>query len=544
MPTALLISAGRTDIQVYLQAGDSAVLGRIEHDVGGFHDALLTCPERFAIEQEAHSDPPTATLRVAWDDGRLHPPPGYALTQDERGRLRLGAPKLQPLVQVLRGGTGIAPEAVIVFATARVAGPYSGEDPRAVGPMLAGWLAKVLSLEAAARPGDIGRGLSGWISVLQDADPLTVTEDGGQQSITYRAADRIDDAIARLVDDFETPPELLLSTGGGIPAIKPIIEASARLRGAACRVWTAPEGTRPGRWQPSERPTVTALSSLSVRRQVIERVQCGDFIGAESVIPAHVIEEPHEQQWAVVVQRIAAWFAGALDPREADLPALAQVCGDALPNALVPALRTEAALVGGRWLDAVRQTATFGDVALRDAIRRHPDVVRLDPYTDEIAFSSPRPPVTYDATQNALVVRRRRGRQSYWRVETKGAARRGWLSAIETFDRRLATALDDFDRSHTNHGKRVRVDGRALEPRRLRNTDAHAILPVDLVEDARRVFEASGLWQPAASPSERFLAAPRVAPALEALGIADAPSRYRALVEDVRAAVLAHRLEH
>lgn len=544
-PVLLLVSVGRTDLQACLRGPNGPILGLIAGDVRAAHEGLLAEPDRWSVGGEVpNRGEPGRAPRLEWQGGALQYPPEHGVMQDAEGRVRLVAPKLQPIVDAITEDPSLSVGAVIVFSTARDSGRYARQEPVALGPVLSVWLAERFGLATSDTEGAVGRGRSGWVAVLRDDDPLVVADDPQQQQVTHKASDRIDDAIARAVDSFDEPPDILLSTGGGIPGFKPIIEAAARLRGAQTRLWVAPEDTTRGRWLPAEAPAVTPRLSLAVRRQALERVRVGDFIGALSVIPTELRADGHERGWITVIERIASWFAGLLDPADASLPALSRVCGRTLPEALVPAMRAEAALVGGRWLHAIRQTATFGDVALRDAIRRHPKVRRFDPYSDEIEFTTRRPPVPHSATSPAaLARRRRRGRTQYWRAVTMGAARGEWIKRIEAeVDPALGRALDALERAHTNRGNRVKIGGRALEPRRLRNTDAHAILPVELVGDACRAFEGGDLWQPNAPPGERFLGSPRVAEVLHALGVVDAPDRYRALVADIRAVILAHRL--
>jgi hypothetical protein len=137
--------------------------------------------------------------------------------------LPLYCPKVEPLLPKARDMFGNDPVSVLVLNTRRADdfSEASGE-PIASGPLIARYLAEQLNLNwcdtAGTVPEQLASGISTWLDVLIDHEAM---EDPAAQ---VQVVARLNAALRAWTAGSTAEHGVLISTGGGMPPLKPLIE--------------------------------------------------------------------------------------------------------------------------------------------------------------------------------------------------------------------------------------------------------------------------------------------------------------------------------
>lgn len=303
-----LISVGVTDVQFPVWTQDDCGLWqgprRFQLGRGGVrktHEGLLNllCRERIRFDPElpppvereladrlrfefAH-DPDTDEFLAA-----LHPAE-YRLSQraelipnDREDRLPLYCPKVAPLADRAREIVGKQALAVLVLNTRRAEdfGAEARDEPIASGPLVARYLAERLGLtwqESAGRmPESFGAGCATWIDILTDREAMEEPEAQG------RVVERLNAALRLWSGGGQDEPRVLLTTSGGLPPLKPLIERVSATRFGQPSVSLLEQPERGAR-----SATATALNygeriaeRETLRFYCVDALRQGDYAGA------------------------------------------------------------------------------------------------------------------------------------------------------------------------------------------------------------------------------------------------------------------------
>lgn len=205
-----------------------------------------------------------------------------------------------------------------------------------------------------------------------------------QGAVRHEVLSRIEDAVracrAKLGCEAIEP---WLATTGGVPWVKPVIRTAAELHFGPTLVVERREGGQTASFfrAPHE--------DLIARRYALELVRRGAFIEAA----AHAWpfrDDPHAARWSYPLRGAARLFDGnpvgafhlgaypsdISPPKKVEPPNFLQEMATEIietrehgqRRSLLVGLRCEAALRGGKWLEAINLTFTFYDAALKDII--------------------------------------------------------------------------------------------------------------------------------------------------------------------------------
>jgi hypothetical protein len=193
----LFATAGRSDLQVLRRDADGK-LCRAEVDkthTRAFHEALLTGHAPYQVNAAGIGEEPNRAVSVHWD--AVQQVFKSDVLKDAQERYILTPAKLAWVVNALRSRPELHVAAVVLFNTHRtdpgIRHAYQ-EEPIAVGPVLACWLAEEFGLASADSAGTIGLGQSGWINIL---DGSLQSPDTGRDSPIHREAVRRMDQCLR-----------------------------------------------------------------------------------------------------------------------------------------------------------------------------------------------------------------------------------------------------------------------------------------------------------------------------------------------------------
>jgi hypothetical protein len=396
-PLVLFVSAGRTDLKLLASEQDRDCVVEIDRDYTRlFHDWLWHNPDRYLVEHEndaveLYKQPENKTrFKLNCQDGELgiftdaETAANVELVTDEDERYIVVPVKLGRIVTQLKKDTRYDIKAVVIFNTHRDE-RAAKDEPFACGKLLAQWLAKCFALEFV-ETNEPALHTASWVDYLQDNERFD------EEKQNAKAINRVVDALKGFAQDSSL--HAAFCGIGGIPAFKNLIRSSGQFYFAE-RCLLADD------LEDQNNPRITELKlqltneqSFTLRANVEKLLKAGDFLGAEAAV-RHVQDTEHEQ-WLLPIRATANIFRGEV-AMEID-----RITNTALRNlllriqntksrCLLPALRTEAALQGGRYVEAINLTATFMDAALWDGIAqclpRYGRVESLDDFEKEVEFS-------------------------------------------------------------------------------------------------------------------------------------------------------------
>lgn len=236
---------------------------------------------RLELEQDPASDEFLAALHPV--DYRLSPQADCIPNEREK-RLPLYCPKVALLADQAREIIGRDKVSVLVLNTRRAEdfGSEARDEPVASGPLVARYLAERLGLtwlDSDGRlPETFAPGCSTWIDILVDHEAM---EDPAAQG---RVVERLNAALSLWSDGDRGERRVLVTTSGGMPPLKPLIERVPAIHIGQRHV------TLLDHPEPGGRGAHIAASPLSYAERVAERetlrfhgteaLRAGDYVGA------------------------------------------------------------------------------------------------------------------------------------------------------------------------------------------------------------------------------------------------------------------------
>ncbi|BCU08287.1 hypothetical protein [Allochromatium tepidum] len=305
-----LVSVGVTDVQCPVWTKDDNGLWqgpqRFQLGRGGVrktHEGLLTLLRRERIRFDPEIPPlierePADRLRFEFehdpaDDeflAALHPadyrlsPQADTIPNDQEERLPLYCPKVAPLADKVHEIIGRDTVSVLVLNTRRAEdfGPEARDEPIASGPLVARYLAERLGLtwlDSDGRlPETFASGSATWIDILTEREAMEESEAQG------RVVERLNAALSLWSGTGSDERRVLVTTSGGMPPLKPLIERVPAIHVGQPHVTLLDQSERRGRDAP------VAASVLNYGERVAERetlrfhcteaLRAGDYAGA------------------------------------------------------------------------------------------------------------------------------------------------------------------------------------------------------------------------------------------------------------------------
>lgn len=505
MTTLLLVSAGRTDLQVVI-SDNGRECRTIPTSLRAFHESLLQNRDWVIDEEAVRLDP-------FGDRDDIGPPPEYCLC-DSEGRVRLVPAKLKSLLDEV--GTV---DAAVVFASWRDP-EVDRREPVAVGPILAGWIearnrgdsarARDLALQRS-EPWDPEQsdwpGGAQWVNILRGQERL---EGDGQeqQAISRKLVIRLHLALRRLKDNLK-PDRVVVARTGGFPAVKELMVLVANLVFGSERVSVrevperasqpVPEGAD---YQKSPQET------YRLREAALVRVRRGD-LEAAAAFAAGVRDDTWERHWAEPVIAAADWLVGR-SPVPSNAPEYLKRLNSIHLRCFWAAARAEAALRAGRIQEAVINSVTFWDAALLDAIQGANWVRRLNEIERQLETRPGHEPpdVLLGPPDSRAPLTPVQGRSDWYRYYTQREHIERWLDVL---DEPVKTELRVMQQA---------LDDRRPAIRNYRNAAVHGRLVGDDLLRAETEFRAAGVWSHNQPPRFLYNGGPAVR-VLRALGVSD-----------------------
>jgi len=556
----LFATTGRTDVKLLaLDSQQRQIMLEFDRDdTQALHQWLWDHPAGYTVQHQEQPEAPlyqkadgNPRIRIKIDDGKLlilpnkwatghsgHPPGNsFTLATDPQGRCQLVPAKLGRLIadlqdQQQQGQATII--AAVVFNTHRDPdSSYAKEEPFANGKILARWLADCFGLNYAENQTP-ALNQAVWVDLLIGKEDQETTD----QAINPAAINRLTQTLQVFAQDPDLQTAKAVLCGiGGIPRFKTLI------RDSACFYF-------PGRCQLSEdseqhqdtqgKPHVTdigtdhltAEQSFNLRAHVIQLIQSGDFIGAEAAI--RFVNDDLHNPWVQPIRLVANWLRGMAVPLDTiadpELHGLLRQAQEAKASCLLPGLRAEAALQGGRYVEAIGATAAFIDAALSDSanccLKKFGKVKTYHDSQGEVRCKHPpQLPLDVDVTnpKSALYIKCTMPLTYVYTIMGPQALK-DWAKIIA-----LVIALPELETLIN----RINGSEKGPRPYKYRNTNTHSVLSPSDLEKAKEVFYAACLWQEAplnASGHLHFLSDPNVIAVAARDGIANIGQFYLNLV--------------
>lgn len=513
-----IISVGVTDIQFPVWSKDTygqwTGPRRFETGRAGIravHEGLLALLHRDQIrfesgEPEAVRNARDLRLEFFQEDGAFLAairPEEYRISRwadtipnDREDRLPLYCPKVEALLPIARETFAGGPVTVLVLNTRRAVDFREGPgEPIAAGPLVSKCLAERLGLQwcdgQGQVPMDLGLGTSTWVDILTGDE---ATEDADAQGNLIR---RLNAAI-RAWNPGGGSRQVVVTTSGGIPPLKPIIERvpATAVGQSNVLLLDQPQGGKAAAVPLSYDTRVTERETL--RFQCAESLRLGDYASAYGLA-----NRAAKQPWARMVRD----GLGAL----LELPGKPLILSERrLEPYAVCACQIEASLCMGDSAGALVRFGTFidstiwaliaGDARIREA--------RLKPDREDECL------VGQMLGNHALF------EQRLLELNSKGPNRHGVMGLTWRWPQWLAQrAGGQLHASQAIDRLRLAYNG---EPRRFRNLLIHgAAEPVDLNEVRRCMRDAGLIAADNLRFGQNFLSTPMLSDLLTGLGSSD-----------------------
>lgn len=482
MPNIILIvSCGVSDLQVAVKKGNKTYQAGIDNrSLREVHDALFHGKLKYCLDTDIHQRV-TRGIEVGLSQQTqllemVGPGSEDFRVSEADGTIRLLPAKLAPIVREIKRLRNSSVRAVIVFSTHRT----TGNEPLAAGRIISKWLADEFNLKHSPDSEYVGYGYAGWVNYLDG----TMRAEGEDRfdPVNRKAVQRIDDRLKDLAEevrekDVDTPYEVMLSTGGGIPEFREQIRAAVHFRFDAAKSildWRNPE--RPDDAVDTRRILPSPAQSYEARGHAGVLIHHGDFAGAVAAV-RHIEDYPSEAGWTEPLKSVANYFAGLLNPAPG-LPSYISNLIQDVPRCLLPAMRTESAIRSNRLPEAVLWTLTFRDAALIDFIERLPFVQGVNEEHRQLTRRADVEPPTEILNYIGDHAPLRLLRSGAYMYDTQGASRKRWVEYIDTTKKGMSL-LD------TRLGPQISE---------LRNRLTHSAVSTEEMEEIVRRLIDAGLW--------------------------------------------------
>jgi hypothetical protein len=517
-------TAGVTDLQVLVLLDNGrTVRGVIDGgEVRAFHQALLDGRLPYQIvDDPALRDGPDSLkeykFSIAVDPAQAG---GFTLSPNEskagvgeaqfdwteKGAVRLFPAKLAAFHQMLKTSGDYRVLGAVGFSTHR---DRRADEPIALGKILSTWLAGCLAPDMAAES-------SGWVDYL-DKD-MRSPGDGRDKPFNRLAAQRIETAI-REAHESQPNAIALATLVGGLPGAKEVVLAALELHFKTVLQWQQAVG------EPAQEVTTPPpQDALRARRIAQKFIQRGRFVEAAAVASEY-LNDPFDGEWALPLRLTATLFIdnplhkyGEHPPQ--GLPKdLAKLAEHWKLRALLPAIRAEAALAAGRYLEAMNWSLTFFDAALLDNIGQTQGTVNDRHKTIDYQRNPPDPRLLESPPRARPCLNLRHGH--VYSYDTGGRNNGIW-----------ATVINRPGLAGLNHELQRGDLGRRLAE--YRNLNAHSGMTEAELHEAIQRFTSQGVWHGGdIPPGQRFIGNALIKPIFAELGFADADRCYAGLVRDL-----------
>ncbi len=480
----LLISAGRADLKILVADEDNKYLVELPRSqVREFHQALLDEKLDYDIRIESDLREPRRedAIAVKWQSGSLQPEENVV----HDGKVVLVPAKLPETINSLsRREYNV--RSVIIFNTHRDDSAKEGlgkawdQEPIALGAVLSRWLSEHFKLELGKDAGDIGLGKAGWVNIL-DADMME-SGSGRDYPINREIVRKIDDIFHKVAAWDDGKLFACIATSGGMPKLKDIIKASANYRFGYERVseWQEVQYRTHDWTDPDKEKTTHPAESLRARDHASRLIKKGDFAGAYAAVEHLVGDWDEHQGWIKRIRQVADYFAGKWPDNTKNLsPYLGNLIEPKQPRCLLVGFRVEAALSSGRIPEAVGLSSTFLEAAILDAIEQYQPIISLNEKNRVVVYKG-NAQVDARLTNSDCLQRSNANRYKYNAI---GTSIRTWLQVLSL--PALNTYNDKLSR---------KAQGTGLQPRNLRNINAHSLMDLDTRKKVEETFIKQELW--------------------------------------------------
>lgn len=547
-----LVSVGVTDVQFPVWTQDEYGIWqgprRFQLGRGGVrktHEGLLTLLRRERIRFDPELPPPVEReladrLRFEFEHdpagdeflAALHPadyrlsPQADTIPNDQEERLPLYCPKVAPLADKAHEIIGRDTVSVLVLNTRRAEdfGPEARDEPIASGPLVARYLAECLGLtwlDSDGRlPETFASGSATWIDILIDHEAVEESEAQG------RVVERLKAALSLWSGTGSDERRVLVTTSGGMPPLKPLIERVPAIHVGQQYVALLDQPERGGRDAPVAAAALNYGERVAERETLrfhcVEALRHGDYAGAYGLA-----RRAGHRSWADAV-----W--NRLGPL-LELPGQPfQLKGGTAEPFVLHACQVEMRLC-------------MGDVAGA--------LLRMGPFIESVAWKL----IGEDARIRALGVRIDRANEcllgvipwdhalfasqiQYFRPNPEGTDQHRvnaltwewpkWLAEPDGGQEQRAWALNHVCYFYNN-------DTHGMCPRQYRNLLAHgADQSINLSEIGSCLKKRGLIAATGKRFGENFMTSERVAKLLDELGAGDLQDTLRAYLADVRQRVI------
>ena len=545
----LCISAGRSDLQVLVNDVDrDDNPGRYRAEISGrgkstrhFHKWLLQNLDQIYVSKDDSQDDGKRGQYIVCDaEGQIKDLEGLLRTED--GKIQLEPAKIRPLVKSLQENSAVTVKAVIVLNTHRNPESHWAEnEPIAVGPILAKWLAQVFELKYADEANQTGIGISGWVNILDGNMEESGVPGTSDYPLNREIVRRIDEHLRAIHAEWNniTTLEAYLAVGGGLPSAKSLLKsvASFHFGRRYVKELHVPKGREKGlAWLPVP---ITAEDSFLAREHAVALIRQGDFAGAYGAVK-HLKDDEYEKDWVTKVEVISQYFGGQLpveDQKELDaLPEYLRDFADPeAPRCLLVAMRTEAALLSSRFADAISLTCTFWDAAILDAIKQNLPVEAICEVENRMVFH-PDYQLKSKLTQGdrPCMNTSKFPEPGHYHYSVMGPCYSPWFEAMDG-------NVKDLKKYRSTLDQEILVNGfkKTIPRRNWRNVNTHSLLKSEQLEIAKDIFVKAKLWAESSVFDDKpkagscFLAQDLVNNLLQELGQDNVSGRYVQLIEGI-----------
>ncbi len=235
---------------------------------------------KFEFEHDSTSDEFLAALH----------PPEYRLSQysdcipnDQEDQLPLYFPKVTPLIPAVRTLFADHPVSVLVLNTCRAQDfRQASQEPIASGPLVAHYLAQQCDLKwqdnAGQVPATFASGSATWLDLLVAHEAL---EDPAAQA---RVVERLNAALRAWMAGSTAKHSVLMTTSGGMPPLKPLIERVCAIHVGQSQVTLLDQPEHRSRDGATTPMTLNYGERIAERETLrfhcIEALRSGDYAGA------------------------------------------------------------------------------------------------------------------------------------------------------------------------------------------------------------------------------------------------------------------------
>ncbi|MGH2581571.1 MAG: hypothetical protein ACRDFQ_01590 [Anaerolineales bacterium] len=518
MTTILLTTAGNTDLQIVFtdKKGEREVRSR-PGELRAFHESLINGTENWVIYEDG------VELREYLYIRDIAPSSSDYL-RDDQNRLRIIPAKLKRIADTIG-----RIDAAVVFATRRDAQSQRNDEPVAVGPVLAGWLEARASNDVSSTPeravdritpwnpeAEPWPGGARWVNLLRGQEHFE--GDSDRHPIHRKLLNRLHASMKAIHKALEPEARIFVAATGGIPQIKEVLTAMARLVFGVERVKIIVDP------QQAETPRIFGADTpqppeeaYRLREAALIRVRSGDLEGA-AAFATRATGDDWETVWTRPVREAAQWLAGhgLASPAESYLKNL----GD--KRSFLIAARAEAALKGDRIREAVIASDTFMGAALLDAIETLTWVAGIDDVTHALTLAKG---ASVPSAFDKLVEHRNNGTLKC-KITSKSTL--DWIARLAPDQCHALTDMGNAFRQKTAGLPRCAA---------YRNAAVHGRLSGSRIENAKKSFKNRKIWSNT-EPVRLLYAGSLAQKVMESLGISNAAELIDGLFEELANAIL------